>query len=255
MHTALSVAVITRNEEKNVERCLESVAGVSDDVVVVDAHSTDRTEEICLRHGARFVRRDWTGFADQKDFARSLARHPYVLSLDADEALSSELTASIQAAKTSGLRGAYRFNRLTCYCGKWIRHGGWYPDSKIRLFPKEAARWVGEYVHETVEFSAPTPITHLSGDLLHYSYSSFEEHRERADRYSILTAAKLHAQGKRSGAIQPYLSAAFRLLDMYLVKGGFLDGFMGWKIATISAASNVVKYKELARLHHDARRS
>lgn len=139
---------------------------------------------------------------------------------------------------------------MTNYCGKWIHHSGWFPDIKPRLFPKEGSYWSGEYVHE--ELIVPTSEVHaFKGVLEHYSYYSYSDHRQRADKYSLLTAKKFFAAGKKVGVLKPYLSAVGRFITMYLLKKGFLDGWMGFKIAQISAQSNILKYKELIRLHRE----
>jgi (heptosyl)LPS beta-1,4-glucosyltransferase len=143
-------------------------------------------------------------------------------------------------------------NRKTNYCGKWIRHGGWYPDIKIRLFPKTGSQWVGEHVHEELEYPKTMSVKQLNGHLEHYSYYTSEEHRERADKYSALTAQKFFKRGKRVGLLKPYISAVGRFVSMFIIKKGFLDGYMGFKIAWISAQSNVFKYKEMLRLQRES---
>jgi (heptosyl)LPS beta-1,4-glucosyltransferase len=248
VNTAISVVIISRNEALNIGRCLDAMEGLSDDIVVVDALSEDATPTICKERGVRFHSREWQGYAAQKNYANSLAQHPYILSIDADEVLSKELTKALKAEMQAGLSGAYSFNRLTNYCGHWVRYGGWYPDVKIRLFPKAFTSWQGEFVHETLIFSPEQRVKHLKGDLLHYSYRSAQEHRQRADKYSLLTAQKMKAKGRKAGLLKPWLSGAMRFVDMYLFKLGFLDGRAGFQIATISAASNVFKYKKLREM-------
>jgi len=247
---SLSVVIITLNEERNIRRCLESVQDVADEIIVLDAFSTDRTQQICEEFGVTFEQRAWAGYAATKNYLNSLAASDYILSLDADEALSPELKAELLAQKTTGFSGTYSVNRLTNYCGKWIRHSGWFPDIKPRLFPKEGSRWDGEYVHEVL-LHPPSPEQVFKGVLEHYSYYSYTDHRQRADRYSLLTAQKFYAAGKKVGILKPYLSAAGRFFAMFILKKGFLDGWMGFKIAQISAQSNVVKYKELRRLNRE----
>lgn len=246
----LSAVIITLNEERNIGRCLESLVGVADEVIVLDSMSTDRTEEICNQYDfVRFEKRAWAGYSESKNYANSLAAHHYIFSIDADEALSEELAKSILKEKENGFSGVYIVNRKTNYCGTWINHSGWYPDYKVRIFPKSETKWVGEYVHEELEFSAPQNEQLLQGDLHHYSYYDYADHRARADKYSLLTAQKMHVKGKKAGILKPYISALGRFISMYLIKLGFLDGHAGWKIATISAQSNILKYKELRRLN------
>jgi glycosyltransferase involved in cell wall biosynthesis len=246
----LAVVVITLNEERNIGRCLASVKEVADEIIVLDAFSTDKTEEICKAYGATFVQRTWEGYAASKNYLNSLVSCDYILSLDADEAASPELLEELKAAKKAGLHGTYNVNRLTNYCGKWIYHSGWFPDIKPRLFPKEGSYWSGEYVHEVL-ITPPSEEQTFKGVLEHYSYYSYTDHRQRADKYSVLTAQKFFAAGKKTGILKPYISAVGRFIAMYFLKKGFLDGRMGFKIAQISAQSNVLKYKELIRLHRE----
>ena len=247
----ISVTIITLNEERNIGRCIQSLEGVADEIIVLDSHSTDRTQEISEQLGVRFEQRKWEGYSASKNYLNSLAQYDYILSLDADEALGSDLRKALLEVKKRENPGVYSVNRITNYCGKWIKHGGWYPDVKVRLFPKKGSRWVGAHVHEELEYPGDLEEQQLSGHLEHYSYYSFEEHRARADKYSALTAAKFFDQGKRVGVIKPYLSAIGRFFGMYIVKKGILDGRMGFKIAWISAQSNVFKYKELLRLQRE----
>lgn len=248
----ISATIITLNEQQNIGRCIDTLKKVVDEIIVLDSFSTDKTEEICRSSTANvvFVQRAWAGYAESKNYANSLANNEYILSMDADEVLSPELQQSILTAKQQGLQGVYQINRLTNYCGKWIRHSGWYPDIKARLFPKDKCYWQGAYVHETLTYTETMPTTLLQGDCYHYSYYSFADHRARADKYSLLTAQKFASQGKNASLLKPYVSALGRFISMYLLRLGFLDGWMGFKIAQISALSNVVKYKELRRLNH-----
>jgi len=247
---ALAVVIITLNEERNIARCLASVQSFADEIIVLDAFSTDKTVEICQSFGARVEQRKWEGYAASKNYLNSLVQSDYILSLDADEALSSALISEIQGVKETGFEGVYSVNRLTNYCGKWIHHSGWFPDIKPRIFPNEGSYWSGEYVHEELITQAKEILT-FKGVLEHYSYYSYVDHRQRADKYSLLTAKKFFAAGKKVGFLKPYLSAIGRFITMYLLKKGFLDGWMGFKIAQISAQSNVLKYKELIRLHRE----
>jgi len=245
----ISVVIITLNEERNLARCITSVKQVADEVIVVDSGSRDATLRIAHEHGARVVHRDWTNYGDQKNFANGLATGRYILSLDADEALSEPLRDALLHARTAGLDGAYTMARLTNYCGTWVRHGGWYPDIKLRLFPKGRARWTEAKVHETLEPEPGLRITHLKGDLLHYSFHSVEQHAQQAAHFAHLAAQALHARKKRSGRLQAILSPIARFVQGYILRGGFLDGRAGFTIARISARAKRMKYTELARLN------
>lgn len=249
MNTKLSVVIITLNEERNIERAIVSVKDVADEIIVLDSFSTDKTKEICARFDVQFVTRKWEGYSASKNFANSLAQYEYIFSLDADEALSPELKSQILKLKQSGFNGIYRCNRLTNYLGKWIKFSGWYPDSKIRIFPKSKTEWSGAFVHEELVFTEDLEEHLLKGDLYHYSYHSYQDHQERADKYSRLTAQKFHQQGKKVSFLKPYVSALGRFISMYFIKFGILDGSKGFMIAWISAKSNILKYKELIRLN------
>jgi len=244
----ISAIIITLNEERNIGRCLESLQGIADEIIVVDSHSTDRTRQIAEAHGARVIERDWEGYSATKNRANADANHAYILSLDADEALDNTLRASMLAAKHQGLSGSYSFHRLTNYCGRWIRHGGWYPDTKVRLFPLGAAEWQGNFVHEELVLKTPSSTTLLKGDLLHYSYYTREEHLNRVEKYTTLAAQKLKAKGKKGGTLKALASALARFFNMYVVKLGFMDGAAGWHVCRISAYAAYLRYTKLARL-------
>src|SRR6516225_8076489 len=146
--TSVSIVIITFNEEKNIRRCLESVKEIADEIVVVDSLSTDHTKSICKEFGVRFIEQKFLGYIEQKNFALDQAKYDYVLSLDADEAISKELVKSIQEVKQNPESDGYRMNRLTNFCGKWIKHGSWYPDTKLRVFNRKKARWGGINPHD-----------------------------------------------------------------------------------------------------------
>ena len=190
----VSAAIITLNEERNIARAMESLR-CCDEIVVVDSGSTDRTAEIAAKLGARVVECPWGGYAPQKNFAADRASHDWILSIDADEALSEALEGEIWQIKKNGPRfDAYTMPRLAQYMGRWILHSGWYPDRKVRLYHRRKARWVGEYVHESVQVDGT--VGHLESDLLHFTCDSFSEHFKTMDRYTTLAAEQLIAQRK-----------------------------------------------------------
>jgi glycosyltransferase involved in cell wall biosynthesis len=241
----ISAVIITLNEERNIGRCIDSLRDVADEVIVVDSFSTDKTGEICQSKGVHFIQIEWEGYSKTKNYANLQASFEYILSLDADEALSEELINSIKREKEKELDGTYCFNRLTNYCGKWIKHCGWYPDVKTRLFLKNIAQWEGDYVHEEIKFIGEPISTHLKGDLLHYPYYSIGEHYERVEKYSLLGARKLLDKNKGGSRFKGIFSAISRFVRMYFLKLGILDGRAGYRICRISAYAAYLKYVKL----------
>jgi glycosyltransferase involved in cell wall biosynthesis len=244
----LSVVIITFNEERNIGRCLDSLAGVADEVVVVDSFSTDDTAEICRAKGARFFQHPFEGHIEQKNWALKQASHFHVLSLDADEALSEKLRESVFLAKKNWNCDGYTMNRLTNYCGQWIRHSGWYPDRKLRLFDRRKGHWGGQNPHDRVEMQPGSTTTPLDGDLLHYSYYTVNEHIERTRKYADIAARAMHARGKRATWLHLIFSPLVKFLKSYFLKLGFLDGRAGWTICKISAWESYLRYRALLRL-------
>lgn len=243
----LSVAIITLNEERNIGRCLESLDGLADEIVVLDSLSTDRTESICRDFEVRFERQAFAGYIRQKQDAIDLCSHEMVLSLDADEALSDELRNAILTEKQKDFPSPYySMNRLANYCGKWIYHCGWYPDTKLRLFDRRRARMGGQNPHDKIIPSDSTlSIQHLKGDLLHYSYYSVEEHRRQADRFATIAAKALVARGKNPSYTIALIKSIAKFIRNYIIKFGFLDGRFGWVICRISAWETFQKYRRV----------
>ena len=248
MSSQISVVIITLNEERNISRCLNSVLNFADEIIVMDSGSSDRTEQIAKSFNVRFYSGSWQGYGGTKNMANALSNFSYIFSIDADEEVDKELELELLKLKNEGLKGVYEVNRLSNYCGKWIKHSGWYPDRKLRLFPKHIL-WNKAIVHEELELEGEEAIHALRGHLHHYSYTSMEEHTKRADKYSLLTAQKYHEQGKKSFAFRPLISFLGRFISMFILKRGFLDGKAGFQIAVVSAKSNYLKYKELKRLN------
>lgn len=243
----ISAVIITNNEEQNIERCLKSLKGVVNEIIVVDSGSRDRTKEICQAFGVMWVDQPWLGYGAQKNVGNSLASNAYILSLDADEALSPELRASISVVSSS-LSGAYSMNRKTNYCGKWINHCGWYPDRKVRLFPKEEAKWDLAEVHERLILPLSCAVTHLPGDLHHYSYYTEQEHRERQEYYSGLQARELLKANKKPGLWEFRVKPAYTFFRVFMMRSGWLDGQAGWRIARIAAWGTRRRYELLEEL-------
>lgn len=237
----ITAVIIAKDEEKNLARCLASLLGVADEVIVADSGSKDRTAEIAAAAGARVVQLKWRGYSETKNEANALASHPYILSLDADEALSEELRQSLLAAKEK-LNGAYSMNRRNHYCGKWIRRCGWYPDRKVRLFPAQQAQWKGEWVHEDLVLNEGLSPTHLQGDLLHYSYDSIDAHIGRVNKYSSLAADEILAKNKKGLLLRCLFAPGWKFFKSYFLQLGFLDRFYGFVICAVMAGEVFLKY-------------
>lgn len=246
----ISVVIIANNEEKNLPACLEAARRVADEIIVVDSGSVDRTPEICRDYEVNYQIYPWEGYSGSKNFGNSLARYNWILSLDADEVLSEELIQQILIVKVQPSSDAYSMNRLTNYCGKWIRHSGWYPDTKIRLWKKEMASWMGD-VHEELVFNGNPRVSLLNGDLLHYSIPSREVHRKQIQKYSDLWAESAYKSGKKAGSVSRIYKSAFRFISTYFFKLGFLDGKAGFAIARGSAWSVYLRYSKLRNLYSD----
>ncbi len=244
----LSVVILTFNEARNIKRCIESVLAVADEIVIVDSYSTDTTPDICRAYNVRFYQHPFEGYIEQKNYAASLTQYDYILSLDADEALSELLTQSILAAKHIWKHDGYTMNRLTSYCGQWIHHSGWYPDTKLRLFKKNKAVWAGVNPHDKVEMHHGATITLLEGDLHHYSYYTFEEHKAQIVKFAEISASALYKKGVRSDPAKIIYKPVARFIRSYIVKAGFMDGKAGWTIARMTAWASFLRYTQLYKL-------
>lgn len=245
----LSAVIITFNEEKNIGRCLDSLIGVADDVVVLDSFSTDRTEEICREKGARFIQHKFDGHIEQKNRAITHAMHPYVLSLDADEALDDMLNKSILAVKNDWKYDGYTMNRLTNYCGKWIRYSGWYPDVKLRLWDSRKGHWTGINPHDRYELFEKQKTGHLKGNILHYSYYSMEDHFKQIEYFTSIAAKAAFDKGLNATWIQLYMNPLAKFFKSYFLQLGFLDGKEGFRICWHSSRATHIKYRKLLSLY------
>jgi len=251
--TLVSAVIITYNEAHNIGRCLNALSGLVDEIIVVDSFSTDGTRKISESFDLRFIQREWAGYAHTKNWANEQAAHEYILSIDADEEVDRTLAKAIKQAKKEGLSGVYEINRRTNYCGHWVRFSGWYPDKKIRLFPKTAARWSGEFVHEVLEIDKTLPVHSLPGHLNHYSYHSLADHAARAEKYAGLHAQKMASAGKSTSLFRAFLSSGWKFVQSYLLKAGLLDGIAGWHIARFSAYAVFLKHKKLLQIYANQR--
>jgi glycosyltransferase involved in cell wall biosynthesis len=217
--------------------------------VVVDSFSTDATQTICLAHGARVIEHVFEGHIEQKNWAITQARFPYILSLDADECPDNTLINNILAIKNNWQADGYCFNRCTNFCGQWIRHGAWYPDVKLRLWDSRKGQWTGENPHDRFEMEKSAKIKKISGDLLHYSYYAVEEHIFQGNKFSTIAAEAAFRKGKKSNFISLTINPLWRFLRDYFFKLGFLDGWAGFTIAINTSHATFLKYLKLRNLH------
>ena len=238
----ITATIITLNEERNIGRAIESLR-CCDEILIVDSGSIDRTVELAEKLGARVFEAGWRGFAGQKNWAAEQASHDWILSLDADEALSEALEAEIWNLKKNGPRyDAYTMPRLAQYLGRWILHSGWYPDRKVRLYHGGKAQWVGDFVHESVQASGR--VGHLDANILHFTCESLSEHVKTVDRYTTLAAQELAARQVRIGWLRLIVEPPWTFVRTYFLHAGFLDGLEGLIIAYMAAFYTFLKYSK-----------
>ena len=245
----LSAVVITLNAASQLEACLRSLCFCAD-IVVVDSGSTDGTQELARRHGARVIDCPWRGFGPQKQFAVEQAAHDWVLCIDADERVSAALQASLHETLRAPAFSAYRFPRCNRFMGRYLRHGEGYPDLSLRLFDRRRARWSDDAVHEKVVTDAA--IGTLRGDLMHDSAESIESYLHKQNRYTTLAAEAAYAQGKRASTAQILLSPLVRFIKFYVFRLGFLDGLPGLVHILIGCGNSFSKYAKMAALQRKA---
>lgn len=243
---SISAVIITLNEEKIIARCIQSLIGVADEILVIDSFSTDKTVSIAASLGARVIQNPFEGYGAQKYFGQQLATHDWILSLDADEELSKPLRNSLLTLKNGASHDAYRVNILTNYCGKWIRHSGWYPQAKIKCWNRNAATSNQDQVHESIDLLNPNArVGHLKGDMLHYSFNSISEHVRKIELYTEKGARFDVARGKRCSLLKLWLAPKWKFFLDYVLRLGFLDGYYGYIICKNSAFASFTKYAKI----------
>jgi glycosyltransferase involved in cell wall biosynthesis len=247
----ISAVIITFNEERNIGEAIESVRW-ADEILVVDSHSEDRTIEIAESAGVKVITREWKGFADQKQFAAGAAENDWIMSLDADERVSAELTKEILELKGGGQLGAadgYSIPRLSIYMGREIRHSGWYPDRQLRLFDRRKCRWQSRVIHESIAMSPGTRTDKLAGNILHYSIRNASEHSKLVtERYAPLSARQMLVDGRKTSKTKAAVAGIAAFFRSFVLKGGMLDGFPGLCIAYFAAYNAFLKHLLLLEL-------
>lgn len=239
----ISACIISFNEEEKIEDCLKSLQGVADEIVVVDSHSTDRTVEIASRYTDRIFLQEFLGHIEQKNLAVSKAENDWILSLDCDERLSPELRDAILANKDKlDSADAWQMPRKTFYIYRWLNHC-WYPDLKIRLFNRNTAHWGGTNPHDHIVCQG-THIVRLKGDLYHYSFDSISDHLKTIDSFTEIGARELLRKGKPVNLFSPLGHASWTFLKLYIFKRGFLDGYAGLLVSTLSFMHVFIKYSK-----------
>jgi glycosyltransferase involved in cell wall biosynthesis len=246
----ISVAIITQNEELNIRECLESVRW-ADEIVVVDNGSTDQTRQVCQDFAARVYIEEWKGFARQKNSAIEKTRNEWVLSLDADERVTPELRQEIERVlKSDSPTEGYFIARKNFFLGHWIKHCGWYPDYNLRLFRKSQGRFLERAVHERVEIQGK--VGYLKNPLEHKTYRSLSDFLKRMDGYSSLAASEMFREGRKYRFRDILFRPAFTFLQMYLLRAGFLEGYLGFLLAVLYSFYTLAKYSKLKELQESA---
>ena len=245
----LSVIIITKNEAENIRGCIESVAW-ADEIVVVDSGSSDATVGICRELGVQVLERDWPGFGMQKNRALAAATGEWVFSIDADERVTPELRASIETVLSNPDCIAYEISRISSYCGRFMRHSGWYPDHIVRLFRRNSARFTDDLVHERLIVEGK--IGRLEGELLHYAFDDLEEVLRKVNQYSSAGAAMMQKKGRHASLTGAVLRGLWSFVRSYLLRGGFLDGAEGFMLAVSNAEGTYYRYVKLMLLNKKA---
>jgi glycosyltransferase involved in cell wall biosynthesis len=245
----ISAVIITYNEEEHLTKCLKSLIDVSDEIIVIDSFSTDKTSDICASHNVRFIQNKFEGYIEQKNFALSLAKYDYILSLDGDEALSETLKNAILEVKKNWQFDGYYCNRINNYCGQWIKYSDWYPDKKLRLFKKGSGEWKGINPHDSYKLKKGLKSGKLKGDLLHWIYRDYQEHNLKVERFSTIAANAYYKLGKKSSILKILYRPLWAFFKAYFLRFGFLDGLNGFIICVQTYNVTFLKYIKLYELN------
>jgi len=244
----ISAVIITFNEQEHLEKCLGSLIGIADEIIVVDSFSTDQTKAICEQFKVKFIQHKFEGYIEQKNYAMSLASSDYILSLDGDEALSETLKKSILEVKKNWVYDGYYCNRLNNYCGQWIKYSDWYPDKKLRLFKKDSGKWEGINPHDRFTLKDGLKNGYLNGDLLHWIYRDYEEHNKKIEKFSSIAAKEYYELGVKSSIWKIIYRPTWAFFKAYFLRLGFLDGLNGFIICVQTYNVTFLKYIKLYQL-------
>lgn len=251
----ISCSIICFNEEKNIRRCLESVKWC-DEIVVVDNGSTDRTLEICGQYTNKILFRAWAGYVDQKQFALEQCAHDWVLNIDADEEVSSELRdeilATMNESQPSTQVNGYYLLRVVYYLDRWWRKGLWYPEYRLRLCKKSATSWGGMDPHEKAMVQGLTK--RLNGELHHYTYTDISDHIAQLNNFSSQSAKSMHQEGKKFSLLKLIFNPFFRFFKSYIIKKGYREGIPGLVVSALNAYYVIMKYAKLWELQRERHR-
>jgi glycosyltransferase involved in cell wall biosynthesis len=244
----LSAVIITNNEEEHLEKCLNSLLDVADEIIVVDSFSTDATKTICEKFKVTFVQHAFEGYIEQKNYAISLTKYDHILSLDGDEALSDPLKESIKKTKINWIYDGYYCNRLNNYCGQWIKHSDWHPDKKLRLFKKGSGEWKGINPHDRFTLKTGIKAGKLQGNLLHWIYRDYKEHNQKVEKFSTIAAQAYFELGIKSSILKIIFRPTWAFFKAYFLRLGFLDGLNGYIICVQTFNVTFLKYIKLKQL-------
>ncbi len=242
---------MTYNEESNIERCLKSVEGIGDEIVILDSYSTDGTIEIARKMGARIEQYPFDSYVNQKTRLIQLAAYDWVLTIDADEYLSPELKSSILLANADSKYDGFISNRRNKIGDTWVNHGNWYPDKKIRFFDRRKISITGKDPHDAMQPLAHARIGHLKGDLMHHADKNISSRYQTIERHSTRAAEALYTAGKKGRFWRMLFKPLARFLVAYLIRLGFLDGYYGWIIARSEAQYVWLREAKLWELWHN----
>lgn len=245
----LSGVIITFNEERNIERCLQSLTNVVDEIIVVDSFSTDKTKEICLKYNVTFLEQTFLGYIEQKNFALAKASNDYIVSLDGDEALSETLQKSIITVKSNWQLDGYYCNRFNNFCGQWIKHSDWYPNKKLRVFDRRVAEWRGINPHDEIFLKGNHKAGRLKGDILHWTYQSYKEFSAKTEYFSTIAAQAYYDKGKKAPWYKIIWNPFWAFFKAYFLRLGFLDGKNGFIISRETGNITYLKYTKLRKLY------